>query len=209
MAQLPLTVTARLLIAHKFMSTIQKTLNWLCGFVAKDYPAALASNDDHVPEAALSRESSSSTTVQEMPTVASKQSKKRKRGQRDSESLTAEGAPILDLILLYTAICGVLSQIEAFTKDKPGEAENFAIEHIKAAIKTPIEQGVKILENSLKILTQIIGIPDKSKHAVSYDVFWRPIVEVWSLRSTFQENTDGAISAVRISLKRILIDNTN
>ncbi|MCJ1381820.1 hypothetical protein MMC17_004931 [Xylographa soralifera] len=199
-ARLPLTVTARLLSAHKFMSTVQKTLDWLYSYISNDHPVALASNDEHLPKAPRSRESSSSTTVQEMPRVASKKSKKRKRGQPDSESLTAEEVPVLDPILLYIAICGALSQIEVFTNDKPGEAENFAIEHIKAAIKTPIEQSAKILGNSLNILAQIISVPNNSSQAVNYNVFLRSAVDVWSLRSTFQETRDDSISAQAFSI---------
>ncbi|MCJ1281448.1 hypothetical protein MMC26_000767, partial [Xylographa opegraphella] len=199
-ARLPLTVTARLLNAHKFMSTIQKTLDWLCLYVSDEYPAALASNDERNRQVPLSRQSSSSTTVQEMPTATSKKSKKRKRGQPDPELLTEEGSPIVDPILLHVAICGTLGQIAAFTNDKPGEAENFAAEHIKAAIKTPIEQGAKILGKSLKILAHIIGVPNNSSYAVNYDIFLRSIVDVWSLRSTFQETNDGFNSAQAFSV---------
>ena len=183
------------------MSTVRKTLDWLCLYVVKNRPTASASDDEHIPTAPLSRESSSSTTVQEMPSTAGKKSKKRKRGQPESGVHPVGKAPVLDPVLLYTAICGVLSQIEAFTNNKPGEAENFAVEHIKAAIKTPIEEGAKILGDSLKILVQVISVPNNSIHAVNYDIILRPTIDVWSLRSTFQETSDDSISAVRNSLE--------
>ncbi|MCJ1389850.1 hypothetical protein MMC18_002707 [Xylographa bjoerkii] len=198
-ARLPLTVTARLLSAHKFMTTVQKTLDWLSPYVLNHPQSILMPEDEHSPKVPLSRESSSSTTVQEMPSVASKKSKKRKRSQPKAEILTDENEPGLDSVMLYVAICGALSQIEAFTNDKPGEAENFAIEHMKAAIKTSIEQSAKILGDSLAMLVQIISVPNNFCEAANYDIFLRPTVGVWSLRSIFQETNDGLVSAQAFS----------
>ena len=201
MARLPLTVVARLLSAHKFISTIEKTLNWLRSYVLNPPSVALASDHEGFSEAPLSRESSSSTTVQEMPSIAGKKSKKRKRGQVEPEILTARNAAVLDPVLLYVSICSVLSQVEAPNNRKSEEVENFAIEHIKAAIKASIEQSSEILGSSLEIIAQILRDANSSDPSVTYDVFLKPVLYIWSSRSIFQETTDGLISAVSTDIE--------
>ena len=127
--------------------------------------------------------------------MAEKQvSKKRKR-----ESL--EGAPrqkaaqVVDVNALFIAVCSVLGQTLNFTKSQLAGSEDYAVEHLKHALKCTSQNAADILGNAFYVTNNLLQVSkraariesvnlDCSSKAIedtAYRCCLAPLVELWDL----------------------------
>lgn len=127
-------------------------------------------------------------------------SKKRKRDETTFAD-NAASPSAFPLHRVYLCICGALRQVQAHAVSTAGDAEGFAVEHIKAAMKTSVDQGAKILGNALEVLKRILVFTSEeapSPETYDSDFVLNPITSIWTLRSTVQGAADSLASAVSI-----------
>lgn len=130
--RIPLTTVARLLSAHNFVATAQSTLQWLaeqCHILHESFSSGDGSRGS-VTSFVLDGRS---------PLNVLHPSKKRKR----DEGMPAATLRVpKDIRYLYTAISSNLIQLQDITKD---ESQGYAVEHLKAALRSPPEDAAAIL----------------------------------------------------------------
>lgn len=140
----PMSNIARLLNAHNFTSTLQKTFNWLDKQVG--YTTSLSICGSHEDAAAMA--DSSSATVEISPIDQPKKSRKRKRSE--TSALTRID-PKNDIERLYVSICSVIKQLNTLIGTSTEGSSDFATEHLKSAFRAPPEQAAKILGSALTV----------------------------------------------------------
>ncbi|MCJ1474392.1 hypothetical protein MMC13_003050 [Lambiella insularis] len=196
-ARLSTAVVARHLSAFKFIVAFERTLGRL-SVLAHGIQLPMDSVNSGPPvQALVSRENSSSSTVQESPFVVNQNSKKRKRDTESSVN-NAVSMSAKHLRRLYLSICGAVSQVEEHTVSASGGADEFAAEHMKAAMKTSVEQSAKILGNALQVLKYILMIPGddtRTWETCDYDYVLKPLINIWNLRSSLEDAHNGPLSA--------------
>lgn len=135
---------ARLLNAHNFTSTLQKTFHWLDKQVG--YTTSLSIRGSHEDAAAMA--DSSSATVEISPVDQPKKSRKRKRNE--TSALTRID-PKNDIERLYVSICSVIKQLNTLIGTLTEGSPDFATEHLKSAFRAPPEQAAKLLGSALTV----------------------------------------------------------
>lgn len=140
----PLTNTARLLSAHKFTALLQKIFKWMRGQAHRGtgQSNSLLSWD---PAA------SSSDTIEASVTERPINSRKRKRDDPQSGPLQKT---IGDPRFLFASICSTIVKLQAII-DGPTRLRDFAIEHLKSAIRSSPEQAADILGSSMVLASLI------------------------------------------------------
>lgn len=194
-----LTNAARLLNAHKFTALLQKIFKWMGG---QADPGTLQ------PNFPLSRDStaSSSDTIETLATERPKNSKKRKR---DDQQAAPSQQSIGDLGYLFASICSTIVQLQAMING-PTRLRDFAIEHLKSAIKSSPEQAADILGSSMVLASLIFDKENQSSRnladsassedsdkqsqsigpvAVVYEACIACTVELWNSCSTLTEES--------------------
>lgn len=140
----PLTNVARLLSAHKFTASLQKIFKWMRG---------QADRGTGQPNSPLSWDpaASSSETIEASTTKRPTKSRKRKRDDPQSGLLQSS---VEDLGFLFASICSTIEKLHAIIKGPTGPRD-FAIEHLKSAMRSSPEQAADILGSSM-VLTSLI-----------------------------------------------------
>lgn len=194
-----LTNAARLLNAHKFTALLQKIFKWMGG---QADPGTVQ------PNFPLSRDSdaSSSDTIETSATERPKNSRKRKRDDQQADpSLQSTG----DLGYLFASICSTIVQLQAMVNG-PTRLRDFAIEHLKSAIRSSPEQAADILGSSMVLAGLIFDKENQSSRnladsassedsdkqsqgigpvAVVFEACIGCIVELWNSCSTSTEES--------------------
>lgn len=194
-----LTNAARLLNAHKFTALLQKTFKWMReqadrGTVQPNFPLFWD------PAA------SSSDTIEISATERPTNSRKRKRDDPQSGPLQKS---IGDLGFLFASICSTIVKLQAMING-PIRLRDFAIEHLKSAIRSSPEQAADILGSSMVLASLIFDKenqssrnladsassedPDKQSQsigpvAVVHEACIACIVEIWNSCSTSTEES--------------------
>lgn len=139
----PLTNTARLLSAYKFTALLQKILKWMRGQADRGtgQSNSLLSWD---PAA------SSSDTIEASVTERPMNSRKRKRDDPQSGPLQKS---IGDLRFLFASICSTIVKLQAIINGT--RLRDFAIEHLKSAIRSSPEQAADIFGSSMVLASLI------------------------------------------------------
>ena len=140
----PLTNVARLLSAHKFTASLQKIFKWMRG---------QADHGTGQPNSPLSWDpaASSSETLEASTTKRPTKSRKRKRDDPQSGLLQNS---IEDLGFLFASICSTIEKLQAITRGPIGPRD-FAIEHLKSAMRSSPEQAADILGSSMVLASLI------------------------------------------------------
>lgn len=140
----PLTNVARLLSVHKFTASLQKVFKWMRG---------QADRGTGQPISPLSWDpaASSSETIEASTTKRPTKSRKRKRDEPQSGLLQKS---IDDLGFLFASICSTIEKLQAIIKGPTGPRD-FAIEHLKSAMRSSPEQAADILGSSM-VLANLI-----------------------------------------------------
>jgi len=204
-ARLPTTVIARLLSTQNFISILEKTFQWLFVQTQVAIPSETISKTALSPQRPLSRESSSSTTVQEGLSTNLKKSKKRKREHTGSSTYQTDTPKQLDTHTLLSSICSAVRQLETRTIETSSSPDDFGVEHMKAALKANVEQCSRVLGSFFGGLNVVLGpLLDRtlkevdSKTANIYENLVQPMVELWSLRASSSDDLPSLLSAVRV-----------
>ena len=185
-ARCPTATVARLLKAHGIINILGVTFNWLYGLTVKKLESqttgnGIGSGDDV---------SSSETLV----TSQGKVSKKRKRA---SPTVKQPGSHLVSLSFdtVFRAVCGALRQIMQLTVHNPEQPEDYAIEHVKHALRVPPELLAMILGNAFSITDNLLQMPGRNsnrKHPESsegleihkdtaYGTCLSPLFDLWDL----------------------------
>ena len=168
----PLTTVARLLSAHKLTGTIQSTLQWLaekCRSIPQDLDRLYIEAIKSDPNLAVRLQEAS----QASPGSLSQQSRKRKR---DGQSKAATTWAVKDVRYLYTSICCNLIEMQDIITDG---YQGYAVEHLKAALRCPLEIAASILDCAAIIVGFLVSYRcDRSK--MEYDSAWvLSMVQFW------------------------------
>lgn len=166
-------------------------------------PSKSVSSTALSPQRPLSRESSSSTTVQEG--LSTKKSKKRKRDQTRPSTDEIDTPKFSDTHKLHFAICSAVKQLETCNIGTSQGSDGFAAEHMKAALKASVKQCSRILGGFFGSLSNVLGTVDHRSQdrkldeaANIYENLIQPMVELWNLRSSSSDDNAGLLSAVGI-----------
>lgn len=151
LALTPMSNIARLLNAHKFTATLQKTFNWLNG--KSGHIPSLPVSDPHEDATAIA--DSSSATVEPSPIDQPKKSRKRKRDGSQTSSLKRIN-PENDIERLYVSICSVIKQLFTLIGTSSEGSLDFATEHLKSAFRSSPEQAAEILGVALRVASHFI-----------------------------------------------------
>jgi hypothetical protein len=180
-ARLPTAVTARHLQQLGFLATLQMTLQWI------------AQNQDNSGDVKArqilvqhSRESSGSITVQESSDNAAKESRKRKREGTAPGPSGQETVVEIDVLRLYTAICGAIKQLERLTQTDLEGIQGFPTEYMKLALKAPTEVAAKVLGSSVAVVAKLwqVRLDRNLKFdGPIYEDFLLPTLTIWDLRA--------------------------
>ena len=206
MLRTPLTVVAGLLRDHKFVATIRATLDWLA------QKCASLDESDHsldYPDSPRTKfDDSSPSTLGESPIKVTQASKKRKR---DTELVSHVPQNYKDIARLYTSICCNLIQLQNIAGDK---SRGYAVEHIRAALRSTAEEAAAILGSSLPIVdyltrnekststtnTSSTDASTVDTPSTKYDDAWiLPIIQYWQSQTSYFEGDSSFKSCVSVA----------
>lgn len=142
--------TARLLNAHQFTVTLEKTLQWLNAQTANltEFVGHINQNDVAMTETSLIAEQSS---------ISGKGSRKRKRNGFQKALENYRSSFEIDLELLYISICSVIKRLVTFIEDLSTGPSGFVLECLKNTLKTTPTVGAIILGSSTALADKIIA----------------------------------------------------
>ena len=136
-----------------------------------------------------------------------KKSRKRKRENIGSWTHETDNTKSFDVLALHFSICSALRQLKARTVSISSGRDEFAAEHLKAALKTTVKQSSRILGGFFGSLIGVLETimdraqDEKNERAANiYEDLMQPVVELWSLSSSPPETIAGSESAVRIQI---------
>lgn len=205
---------ARLLNAHNFTATLQKTFNWLKRQVG--HRQSLPIFDLHENAEVIA--DSSSATIEPSPTNQLKRSRKRKRdGSQTSSSQST--SPENDSERLYVSICSAIKQLNTLIGVSLEGSLDFATEHLKCAFRSSPEQAAEILGSGLEVSsffidnnqpTLILGdsahyhkSEDRSQYvrdiAHVHDTCISAVASIWDSRSVTSDDSLDQLSVVRFA----------
>jgi hypothetical protein len=137
---------ARLLHAHKFVGTLQNTLQRV-----HEHAISQGNLADLYTEENMAVADSSSTTIEASSVEEFSKSRKRKRVGSQVRGMQDKIELKYDTGLLYFAICRVVNRLNALVADLHDDSRGFAVEHLKATLKGPANQVAQILGTSLSL----------------------------------------------------------
>lgn len=207
---IPISNLARLLNAHHFTASLQKTFNWLNGDIER-----LTISDSHEDAAGIA--DSSSATIEPSPIEQLKKSRKRKRDGSQTSSFKIIN-PENDIERLYVSICGVIKQLDTLIRSSAEGSQDFAIEHLKSAFRSSPDQAAEILGSALRVAihlhdnhhpTMILGdsahyleSEDRSQYvrdiAGIHDACISAVANIWDSRSVTAGDSLDQLSVVGI-----------
>lgn len=210
---IPMSNIARLLDAHTFTVTLQKTFNWLNGKVGRVPSVSTLYSLDNAAVIA----DSSSATIEPSPVDQPKKSRKRKRDGSQTSSLKSIN-PENDSECLYTSVCCVIKQLHTLTGTSPEGSLDFATEHLKSAFRSSPEQAAEILGSALRVAslfidnhqtTLILGdsacyleSEDRSQYIRDitrvHEACISAVAYIWDSRSVISDDSLDQLSVVRI-----------
>ena len=184
-ARCPTATVARLLRAHHFVTTAETTLLFMRDVTAQNLEGSNDVDEDQ---------------VQTTSTEAT--SRKRKRPGSDSPPAKVS-TQISNLGALFIAFCGALGQVMALTKQSTVGSQDYAIEHMRYAMKPLPESAANILGSGLYVVNDLIQDPKLSSRLTStellslhremektaYQSALNPLVELWDLQSSRSQDS--------------------
>ncbi|MCJ1462635.1 hypothetical protein MMC07_001237 [Pseudocyphellaria aurata] len=194
---------ARLLNAHNFTVTLQRTFNWLKTQVGHSQSFPII--DSHENAEAIA--DSSSATIETSPSDQFKKSRKRKRdGSHISSSQSTN--PGNESECLYVSICSAIKQLNTLIGVSLEGSLDFATEHLESAFRSSPEQAAEILGSGLEVSsffidntqpTLILGdlahdprFEDRSQYvrdiARVHDTCISAVVSMWDSRSVTSDD---------------------
>ena len=203
------TVSARLLGTIKFITTLERTLQWLSVHI-QSLPI---SHEDRIalPSSEKSEDSGSSTTLEVAPSFHPKRSRKRKRDGAESFVDRPYVATLVQATELFLAICGTLQHIILRTEMERDDPSHFNAEHMKAVMRCPPELAGMMLGSSLTIAKYAwkpFQQDSRFRDLNIYDSLVSPCTAMWDLRSTGSKNSIG-VSSIVSCLDMLSRNNTN
>ena len=184
-ARVPLTNTTRLLSTYKFTAIVRNTFQWLQqksnlgeNFLPQESEDAFASTE------------SSSATLEVSPVEALQRPRKRKRDGTSIVPIKPGVIAGLNAEALYKSICSTIREVEALTNDSPDGSRGFAVEYMKATLRSFPEDAAVMLGSFLTV-TNIIVQRSNENSADIFDECISPMLAMWNLRS----NTKSDMSA--------------
>ena len=188
--RIPLTNTARLLNTFKFTTIVKDTLQWLQQKVDLERETLPPDNND-----ALAAAESSSATLEVSPIEAPQRSRKRKRDGAPILSSQPSSTASFNIKTLYNAICSTIKEVEALTRDTPDRTRGFAIEYIKATLRSSPEHAAAILGSFFAVTHATLQkFNDQSPEL--FDEYLKPVLAIWNLCSDAKGDPSGQLSSV-------------
>ncbi len=189
-ARIPLTNVARLLNTYNFTAIVALTLQHLRQEFGLGNILSQQENED-----VLATADSSSVTLEVSPTEAPQRSKKRKRdGTSTSPSKPCSiASPHTDA--LYKSICSSTRDVEALTRDLPDGSRGFAVEYMKATLRSSPGKAAAML-GSFFATTDAILRRSKEYPEDMFDGCISPMLAIWNLRSDTEDDPSGHSSFV-------------
>ena len=181
-ARIPLTNAARLLNTYKFTAIVALTLQYLQQAVELGNVLLQQQNED-----ALAAADSSSVTLEVSPIETSQKSKKRKRDGTSISPSKLYSTVSPDTDALYKSICSCIRDVEALTRDLPDGSLGFAVEYMKATLRSSPEKAATMLGSFFAITDTILrrsnGYPTDM-----FDGCISPMLAIWNLRSDTEDD---------------------
>ena len=186
--------TARLLSAHNFIESLQKTLEWL-----QKHANEVIEWRSPLREDAFTIADSSSTTIDDSSIKTITRSRKRKRDDFQSVLQNRPTISISNLEMLFFSISSVLIQLQKLTINPPAGRQGFVVEHLKCALKGSPDQTASILRNSILLADSILEIRDgdlvEDKFRV-VKICLSSIHNIWESHSMLNDDSTGYQSNV-------------
>ena len=181
----PLTKVASLLNTFKFTLIVKNSILWLQQKIDQENDLHFQESDD-----ALATVESSSATLEPSPVKAPHRSRKRKR---DDTSISLNWIlPVVDpdVKRLFGSICCTMREVDALMNDMPDQSRGFAVEYMKAALKSSAESAAAILGGSFSI-TNFLLRRSCEPLVDSYDTCINPMLTLWNLRFQAKDDPSG------------------
>ena len=160
----PLSTVAQLLNAHKFTTTIHKTLEWL---------AQKGASRKHIGG------NNGEPNYDGLDSGSEQLSRKRKR-DADTETWGRRNFP--DSARLYTSVCCTLIQLQAIISDS---SQGYVIEHLKAAMKKTSDEAASILGHSIRVVNYM-NSTRKESGSIEDQIAWlTPMLNHWTAQVKF------------------------
>ena len=192
-ARLPVTNVARLLSTFKFTTIVKDTFQWLQQEADVGRGSLPQDTED-----ALARAESSSATLEVSPIDSPQKSRKRERDGTPISSSKSSATADPGIKDLYTSICSTVREVEALTRDTHDGARGFAVEHMKASLKSASEHAAAAL-GSFFTVTNITIQKSNGQSAEVFDECLNPMLSMWNLRSDTMDDPSGQSSSVCFS----------
>lgn len=142
--------TARLLNAHQFTVTLEKTLQWLNAQSTNltDFAAHTNKNDVATTETSL---------IAKPLSISGRGSKKRKRNGLQTAAENDRSSFEINLELLYMSICSVVKRLVTLIDDLSAGPHGFVLEYLRNTLKTTPMAGAIILGSSTALADKIVA----------------------------------------------------
>jgi len=182
----PKATVARLLSAHQFINILEKTF---CQIREATVQMLLHQSSDgkFKPE---SEESSSEPIQSHRPRVP----KKRKRHLEAPQTPSSANSSRFYFIL-FSAACSAVRQIVNLAKVEQGQPEDFAVEHLKHALKSSVTDISSILGTAFFMASHELREQERHPdglnrndgiyHKIAFQPWIFPMIDLWSLHSIY------------------------
>ena len=167
----PLSTTSRLLKAFDFPNILHHTLQWLLHSAS---PAGLGSFEEDTSSAAAIP---SSITVEAPPEGQPRKTKKRKQNSDHDQPVALTQNEIRRV---HICVCSSLGLLLELSEESQTDLHGYAVEHLRAALRTSNEFAARILGFSLTLASTAEHTSDQAPGAnEEYNQFILPVIKYW------------------------------
>ena len=177
---LSVRTSARLLCGHDFITALGNTLHWIA--TASKKPDAGPKLGQSFAERIVSSGDSATPSSVEFGS-SDKSSRKRKREDNDSSYPKFPARAKKKFTELYSSICSVLNQIEAMTGGVSESNQVFAVEQLKASVRSQPIKAAHALGDCFSFIQYTLLNHDTKYESDPYDSFLHPALFLWESRS--------------------------
>ena len=202
------TKTASLLKDYKFTSLVCNTLQWLYQNHEDGLLQPLSEDDEKM-----------GTSNEDPNTIASSVRTAKKRRRDGTEITSSKGTHIITIGAIdnvFLALCATVGQLVALTRD-PADIINLSMEHMKSALRSPLEEASRILGSALCLTNYILHDSDRTSgrrklatfesreylETAAYRFCVSNIIDLWNFRSlarTDATNNDNTVHSTPIQV---------
>ena len=187
------TKTASLLKDYKFTSLVCNTLQWLDQNHEEGLLQPLSGDDEKM-----------GTSNEDLNITSSSVWTAKKRRRDGTEITSTKGThrtAIGAIDNVFLAVCATVGQLVALTRDS-ADIKNLSMEHMKSALRSPLEEASRILGSALFLTNYILQDSDRTSgrrklatfesreypETTAYRFCVSNIIDLWNLRSLARKN---------------------